>query len=79
MTSFEAGFVKYAKERGLPDQQAAYIFKRAMEHPGAQNMFKDLDEEDQRQTPDNLAALSDLLQQHLIHNDMSGAVEKIKI
>jgi hypothetical protein len=42
-------------------------------------MFKDLDEEDQRQTPDNLAALSDLLKQHLVHNDMSGAVEKIKI
>jgi hypothetical protein len=79
MTSFEAGFIKYAKERGLPDQQAAYIFKRAMEHPGAQSMFKDMDEEDQHQSPDNLAALSDLLKQHYIHNDMGSAVEKIKI
>ena len=44
MTSFEAGFVKYARECGLSDEKAAHIFKRAMEHPGAQHMFKDLSE-----------------------------------
>lgn len=79
MTSFEAGFVKYAKESGLPDEQATYIFKRAMEHPGAQSMFKDLDEESQQQSPDNLAILSDLLKQHYLHDDIGNAVKKIKI
>jgi hypothetical protein len=77
MTSFEAGFVKYAKECGLPNHKVAHIFKRAMEHPGAQAMFKDLDEE--THSPDNLAALSELLKQHLIHHEMAGAAQKIQL
>jgi hypothetical protein len=79
MTSFEAGFVKYAKECGLPDQQVAYIFKRAMEHPGAQGMFKDLNEEASAESPGSLSALSDLLKQHFIHDDMEATAKKIQL
>jgi len=79
MTSFEAGFFKCAEECGLPNQQAAHIFKRAMEYPGAKHMFKDLDEEPQAQSPDNLAALSALLKQHLLHSDMEIAAKKIQL
>jgi hypothetical protein len=79
MTSFEAGFVKYAKECGLPDDQVAYIFKRAMDHPGAQQMFKDLNEDASIKSPDSMAVLSDLLQQHFIHNEMDTAAKKIKL
>jgi hypothetical protein len=79
MTSFEAGFVKYANECGLPDWQAAYMFKRAMTHPGAQAMFKELDAEEPAQSPSSLSALSDLLQQHLVHDEMGEAAKKIKL
>lgn len=79
MTSFEAGFVKYAEECGLPAQQVAHIFKRAMEHPEAQAMFKDLAEESPHQAPGNLAALGDLLKQHFVHDDMEMAAKRIQI
>lgn len=79
MTSFEAGFVKYAKECGLADQSVTQLFKRAMDHPGMQHMFKELPEETQPQSPDNLAALSEMLQQHLVHSDMETAAKRIQL
>ena len=79
MTCFEAGFVKYARECGLPDTQAAYIFKRAMEHPGAQDMFKDLDASPEQHSPDSLSTLGELLKHHLIHDDMDMATRKIQL
>jgi len=79
MNSFEAGFIKYAEECGLSEQQGVHILKRAMEYPGAQAMFKDLDEEQHNQSPDNLAALTDLLKQHLVHSDMETAAKKIQL
>ena len=78
MTSFEAGFAKYAEECGLPNQRVAHIFKRAMEHPGAQALFKDLPEEDSSQSPTNLEALTDLLKQHTVHADMDAASKRIQ-
>lgn len=78
MTSFEAGFVKYAEECGLSDQKTAHILKRAMEHPGVQNMFKVLPEEVETQSPHNLASLGELLKQHLIDEDMGRTTKKIQ-
>jgi hypothetical protein len=80
MTSFEAGFIKYAEECGLSYEKTVYTFKRAMEHPAALAMFKELPEEEEApQVPGNLEALSSLLQQQLVHDDMEGAAKKIQL
>jgi hypothetical protein len=56
MTSFEAGFIKYAEECGLSNEQAAYILKRAADHPDTQELFKELPhtEEESGEDLDNL-------------------------
>ena len=78
MTSFEAGFIKYAEECGLSLEKTTHIFKRAMDHPDALAMFKAMPEEEP-QVPGNLEALSNLLQQQLVHDDMEGAAKKIQL
>jgi len=65
MTSFEAGFLKYAEEYGLSPEEAAHTLKRASDYPGTQEMFKKLPEEAaQNENPEELDQLSDLLKQH---------------
>ena len=72
MTCFEAGFVKYAQEYGLSEEEAARILKRALEYPAAHDMFKSLPEEgeDAQHTPDTLEALSEMLNQEKIDQEM---------
>ena len=79
MTSFEAGFIKYAQECGLSDEEAAHTLKRAMEYPGTQQMFKQLPEEDDVQQPEDLETLKQLLHQELIDKNMSSDMQSINI
>lgn len=78
MTSFEAGFIKYAEECGLAPEAAAHVFKRAMEHPAAQNMFKELPE-DQNESHEDISVLAELLKQDLIDQQMTAGSKQIAV
>lgn len=80
MTSFEAGFVKYARECGLADDKTAHILKRAMDHPAAEGMFRSLpEEEEQQNSPEDMEMLAQLLKQELIDKQMSGQTRTIQM
>lgn len=79
MTSFEAGFLKYARECRLSDDQTAYILKRAMDHPGAEDMFKSLPHEEEQESPEDLDMLAQMLRQEFIDNQMSGETKRIQM
>jgi hypothetical protein len=80
MVSFEAGFIKYATESGLSDQQAVQMLKRAMDYPGAQDMFKELPEEHEQQTnPGNMAVLADMVKQQLLHEQIGDYQKQIQL
>lgn len=79
MTSFEAGFVKYAMESGLSANQAAQAFKRASDHPGVQ-AYQARDKEDsENNKPSDLEVLANLLRQELIDAHYSNIKKKIEL
>jgi hypothetical protein len=80
MTSFEAGFYKYAEEYGLPHTEAVYIYKRALEYPPTQEMFKKLPEDtDSAESPSTLANLAEMMKQHILHEAMDADTKKIQL
>ena len=80
MVSFEAGFIKYANESGLPTEQAVQMLKRAMEYPGAQDMFKALPaEHEEQQSPDHVAMLADMMKQQLLHEQIGDYQKQIQL
>ena len=80
MTSFELGFFKQAEEYGLDADRATHILKRAMDHPGAQEMFKELpDDSAEQHSPEDMEVLKELLQQNLINEKFSGQRHQIQL
>lgn len=79
MTSFEAGFLKYARECGLSNNQTTHILKRAMDYPGAKSMFHQLPTDETQDTPEDLEALKELLKQELIYRQMQGQTKTIQM
>ena len=85
MTSFEQGIVKHAQECGLPDEQVAYILKRAMDHPDSQRMLKQLPSG--KEQVDDTEQLGHLLAQHnvdsqiqdYLNEHLSGETRRISI
>jgi hypothetical protein len=78
MTSFELGFLKQAEEYGVDANRATHILKRAMEHPGAQEMFKELPN-DEEHAPEDMEVLKELLQQNLINEKFNGQAHQIQL
>lgn len=60
MTSFEAGFIKYASECGLPETQIRHILKRALAHPEAQQLASRSPEADET-SPEDLDTLNEMM------------------
>lgn len=79
MTSFEAGFKKYSEECGLSQEKAAHILKRALSHPEAQQMFKELPDQENNQSPDELDTLTNLMHQDSVDNHYSEAAKKLQL
>ena len=79
MTAFETGFMKYAEECGLSNYEAAHILKRASDHPGTQEMFKQLPEEEEtsKHSSRDLELLSELLKQDYIDQQMNQGVKTV--
>jgi hypothetical protein len=78
MTAFEAGFLTYANEYGLSDNQAAHILKRAMDYGSANQMFKSFPEED-IQTPETMTVLANIMKHELLNNSMRAEKRKIML
>jgi hypothetical protein len=79
MTTFEVGFVDYAKENGLSEKQAAHFLKRAFEYPGTQGMFDTLPYNEQEQSPESLESLMHLFKQEDLHNLLTDEHRKIHL
>jgi hypothetical protein len=85
MSEFELGFLAKASEYGLPDLQATHMLKRALEYPGAQQMFKQLPAEaHDAQSVENLKAedlqiLSALMEQQKAHEEMQNLKKQLGI
>jgi len=78
MNAFEAGFIKYAEEYGVPVDQALHMFKRATDYPGTARLFKDLPE-DQHDSPEEASGLADLIKQDLIDQQMTAGKRRIQM
>jgi len=78
MTAFEAGFLTYANEYGLSDNQAAHILKRAMDYSQATQMFKSFPEEN-IQTPDSMTVLANLMKHELLNGRMHAEKRRIML
>lgn len=76
MLAFKQGFFAEALNSGLPEKQAAHVWKRAMEYPGAESMLKQLDIPDAKVSgtselnPEQLAQLSEIMQQQKVQEEM---------
>ena len=78
MTSFEAGFLKAAEDYGLSLEETVHIFKRAMEYPQANQLFKEMPE-DEAETHEDMSVLADLLKHELIDKQMGTASKQLTI
>jgi hypothetical protein len=76
MTCLELGFKEYAKECGLPDKQAAHMFKRASAHPLFSEILKD---SLSIKESEDLSFASELLKQDSVNRDIQEAFKKLKI
>lgn len=78
MTSFEAGFLSYLTECGLPEKYASHILDRAAAHPQVQETIKAA-----RQLPaesrDSLDVLSSISQLHNIDSYISKISSQINL
>jgi hypothetical protein len=76
MLEFKQGFFAEALNNGLPEKQAAHMWKRAMDYPGAESMLKQLDIPDAKVPqalelhPEQLAQLSEIMQQQKVQEEM---------
>ena len=76
MTSFEAGFLTYLSECGLPQKQANHILERASSHPGIQELLK-ASQDFSESSVESLDVLNNLYQQHNLDADMSAAFNQL--
>jgi len=83
MNEFEKGFVAYATEGGLPENQAVHLWKRAMDYPGTQEMFKQLTASlaptEKNLSNEELQALSSLMEQQKAHSEMMNLKNQLGI
>jgi hypothetical protein len=76
MVDFKQGFFAEALHNGLPEKQAAHMWKRALEYPGSESMLKQLDIPDEKAAipaelhTEQLEQLSEIMQQQKIQEEM---------
>lgn len=76
MNSFSEGFLSFAKENGLPSEEATRILKRAFDHANVESMFKSLAPDDV-ENPEELDFLNNLSQQDLIDQEMQQTSNRL--
>jgi hypothetical protein len=79
MTCFESGFIKEASTQGLEQDYALELLKRALEHPEASSMFKQLPQDADGADPDSIEMLKEMLKQDLIDQQMQAGRRQIML
>jgi len=82
MHTIKQGFLKYAKECGVPEPQALHFWKRATAYPGTEAVFKELDTttaQDATESPEELEALSRLMEQEKINSELQKIKQQLGI
>lgn len=79
MTCFESGFIKEASSQGVDQDHALALLKRALEHPEASSMFKELPQDADGADPDSLEMLKEMFKQDLIDQQMQADKKKIML
>lgn len=82
MDHFKAGFLKYATEIGVPENQALHLWKRALDYPGTEEVFKKLDiptVPQQEQDPEELETLSRLMEQEKVNQELQQIKQQLGI
>ena len=79
MTCFESGFIKEASSQGFDQDYALVLLKRALEHPEASSMFKELPQDADGADPDSLEMLKEMFKQDLIDQQMQADKKKIML
>lgn len=84
MDHFKAGFLKYATECGVPENRALHLWKRALAYPGTEEVFKNLNipssvGSEQAQPPEELEALSRLMEQEKINTELQQIKKQLGI
>ena len=82
MEAFKAGFIKYATECGVPENRALHLWKRALAYPGTEEVFKNLNVPTSpapQENPEDLAALSKLMEQEKINAELQKIKQQLGI
>lgn len=77
------GFLKYATECGVPEEQALHLWKRAVSYPGTEEVFKNLNISNapttQEETPEDLDALAKLMEQEKVNSELQKIKQQLGI
>jgi hypothetical protein len=79
MTCFESGFIKEASTLGFDQDYAVALLKRALEHPEASSMFKQLPQDADGVDADSIEVLKEMLKQDLIDQQMQAGRKQIML
>jgi broad specificity polyphosphatase/5'/3'-nucleotidase SurE len=82
MDHFKAGFQKYATECGVPESQALHLWKRALDYPGTEEVFKNLNiptVPQQEQSPEELETLAKLMEQEKVNQELQQMKQQLGI
>jgi hypothetical protein len=82
MDYLKTGFIDHATNSGLSQDEAAYLWKRAMDYPGTSGVFKQLDN-NQNETasihPEELSSLSKLMEQEKVQKELQAIKQQLGI
>ena len=82
MDYLQTGFIDYATNSGLSQDEAAHLWKRAMDYPGTAGVFKQLDN-NQNETasihPEELSHLSKLMEQEKVQQELQSIKQQLGI
>lgn len=82
MNLIQSGFLKYAKECGVPENQALHLWKRATTYPGTEEVFKTLNMPTAPESAHNseeLEALSKLMEQEKVDAELQKMKQQLGI
>jgi hypothetical protein len=85
MLEFRQGFFAELEACKLSEKQAAYMWKRAMEYPGTEDMLKQLNmsssgkPEQPEMSPEQLQQLSELINQQKIQEELTALKNQLGV
>jgi hypothetical protein len=88
MDLVKLGFLKYASECGVSEPQALHLWKRALDYPGTEQVFKNLNTSSPplessptpvQENPEDLDMLSKLMEQEKVNTELQQIKQQLGI